>query len=239
MKAKLDVREKLFEKDRESVSAALDSATAAEGELIEVKAELRAAWEKFKLVEEELGHNRDVLKASEATAKGLEVEKFDLLGHNSKFEEKLAEALDDVERWKTRFQNNAFLEETFQKHHDFDGFAKDFTDAGFKFLMMGVATMAPEVDLLPFKRQYAAKSTVEPHDSSGPKDLVDHFVKELNSEYEDDGEEDAATKALKDKEVDASSQHTINSSQVVGLGDLQEVDLLASQREPGSYLGSY
>lgn len=41
MKAEFDRSEKLFEKDMESISVALESAATTEGELQEVKAELK------------------------------------------------------------------------------------------------------------------------------------------------------------------------------------------------------
>lgn len=168
MKVDLDGRKKLSEKDKESVSAALDSTAAVEGELMEVKAELRAGREKLKPAEEDLGG-------------------------------KLAVTLGDIEKWEARFQNSSFLEETFRKHPYFNGFAKGFSDAGFEFLMNGVAAVAPEVDLVTFKQHYTAKWAVGPHDTSCLQGLVDCFMKELDSEYEDDSEEDDAAKVLQDK----------------------------------------
>lgn len=111
-------------------------------------------------MEMELEKNKKTLKASHTVVKGLEVEKFELMRQNTDLEEKLVEARTNVERWEVRFQNSAFLEETFYKHPDFDGFAKDFSDMVFKFLMRGVAEVAPNVDLAPFKKWYAEKWTV-------------------------------------------------------------------------------
>lgn len=62
-----------------------------------------------------------------------------------------------------------------------------------------------------------------PNDTRGPQDLVDRHVKELDSEYEDDDEEDDAAEALQDKEVNAHSQLTVNFSQEVRLDDSQRL----------------
>lgn len=49
--------------------------------------------------------------------------------------------------------------------------------------------MAPDLDLTPFKKQYVEKWALGPNDIPCLKNLVDQYLKELDSEYEDVGEE--------------------------------------------------
>lgn len=56
--------------------------------------------------------------------------------------------------------------------------------------MKSVNAVATEVDLAPFKKQYAVKWAAGPNETPGTQDLVDRYLKELDSKYEDDGKED-------------------------------------------------
>lgn len=55
----------------------------------------------------------------------------------------------ELELEKSKLSNNMLLDEAFRQHSDFDGFNKDFSDTGFKFLMRGIKETAPEFDLEP------------------------------------------------------------------------------------------
>lgn len=52
-----------------------------------------------------------------------------------------------LELAESKLSNRVLLEDAFRQHPDFDGFAKDFSDAGFNFLMKGVKEVVLELDL--------------------------------------------------------------------------------------------
>lgn len=79
----------------------------------------------------------------------------------------------ELEFEKSRLENEVLLEEAFRKHLDFDGFVKDFSDAGFRFLMKGVEDIASEFDLEPIKLRYTEKWASGPNKSPGHQSLVD------------------------------------------------------------------
>ena len=94
-----------------------------------------------------------------------------------------------------RLSNGALLEESFRQHPEFDGFAKDFSDAGFKFLMKGIASDMPDlqIDLGGLKKRYAEQWASGPSGTPGPQALVDKYVRDLDSDYSDLEEDQVGT----------------------------------------------
>ncbi|XP_022155137.1 uncharacterized protein LOC111022278 [Momordica charantia] len=148
IKAELDGREALAAKEKENFYAALEASTTMKGELLKARAEvdiLKAEVDaKAELLKKEGERHKAHLRAAHAITKGLEKEKFQLL----KEKDDLAQALEEkdaligrltieLKDTKERLTNGVLLEEAFKQHPDFDGFANDFSDAGFKFLMKG------------------------------------------------------------------------------------------------------
>lgn len=161
----------------------------------------------------------------------------DLLVHGAEAHQaKVGKLKVEVEHYKSKLSNGVFLKEACQLHPDFDGFAKDFSDVGFKFLMKGIKEVAPEFDLEPIKLRYAEKWASGPNKTPDPQSLVDRYLKDLNSEVEDDEDDDeeglsqegdAAGTTQEDNKVDPPA-FGVNSSQEVGVVDSQELDLLES-----------
>lgn len=230
MKVELDGRENLLEKDMESVTAALDSTATAEGELIEFKAELKVVKVKLGPLKDELEQSHQSFKAALALANGLKIEKSDLLLHNTKLDEKLVEAQGNVERWEASFQDSAFLKESFRKH-------PDFSDAGFKVLMNGIAAMTLEVDLGPFKVCMLRSGLLLPTILLVLKTWWTNTGRSLSPSMR------MTVKRMMLRRPPKQGGGCLfsggnNSTQRVASVDYQEIDLLASQRELGSHLGS-
>ncbi|XP_022158590.1 uncharacterized protein LOC111025046 [Momordica charantia] len=99
----------------------------------------------------------------------------------------------DLKVEKERIANGVLLEEALRQHPDFDGFAKDFSDAGFKFLMKGIAADMPhlQIDLGDLKKRYAKKWASGLDGTPGPQSLVDKYARELDFDYSDTEDEDA------------------------------------------------
>ncbi|XP_022147182.1 uncharacterized protein LOC111016193 [Momordica charantia] len=204
VKAELDGREALTAKERENPSTTLEAATTLKGELLKAQGEvdiLRAEVDaKTDLLKKEGEKHKAHLRAAHAITKGLEKEKFQLL----KEKDDLAQVLEkkdasigrlttELKDLKERLTDGALLEESFRQHPNFDGFAKDFSDAGFKFLMKGIAADMPhlQIDLSDLKKRYSENWASGPNGTPGPQSLVDKYVRELDSDYSDMEEEDA------------------------------------------------
>lgn len=110
----------------------------------EARDEVEALKLDLKKAQKEIAHNLSLVKRSHTIVKGFEVEKFDLLRCN-------AALANEIIGLKAELQNGEFLENTFRCHPHFDGFAKDFSYMGFKFLLIGVKDVAPKLDLGPLK----------------------------------------------------------------------------------------
>ncbi|XP_022152119.1 uncharacterized protein LOC111019909 [Momordica charantia] len=244
VKAELDGREALAAKERENSSAALEAATTLKGELLKAQGEvgiLRAEVDaKAELLKKEGEKHKAHLRAAHAITKGLEKEKFQLL----KEKDDLAQVLEgkdtsigrltaELKDLKERLTNGSLLEESFRQHLDFDGFAKDFSDAGFKFLMKGIAADMPhlQIDLSNLKKKYSEKWASGPNGTPGPQSLVVKYVRELDSDYSDMEEEDAPSQ--EPNEI-GTTQEEVPSQQ----DGSQEVNLLGSEGELSSHLGS-
>lgn len=92
----------------------------------------------------------------------------------------------ELEQHNAKLSNGMLVEEVVRGHPDFDGFAKDFSDAGFKFLMKGIMEVVLDFDLDPIKRRYAEKWASSPNKTPGAQSLEDKYVRDLNSEAGDD-----------------------------------------------------
>lgn len=118
----------------------------------------------------------EALRGAHIVVKGLEKEKFALVKCNDQLECSARDLKAELEKLKaelklerSKLSNGVLLEETFRKHPDFDGFAKDFSDADFRFLMKGVRVVALELDLEPIKLRYAEKWASSPNQTPGPR----------------------------------------------------------------------
>ncbi|XP_022150343.1 uncharacterized protein LOC111018538 [Momordica charantia] len=203
VKAELDGREVLAAREKEEFSAALETASStmkdellkAHSEVETLKAEVESQAE---LLKKEEDRRQAQLRAAHAITRGLEREKFQLLKEKDDMlqaleakDKELEHATAELETAKERLSNGVLLEEAFRQHPDFDGFAKDFSDAGFKFLMKGIASDMPDlqIDLSGLKRRYAEKWASGPGGTPGPQALVDQYVRDLDSDYSDPEED--------------------------------------------------
>lgn len=147
VKAELDDHDLLTMREREASLAAFETVAALKGELQEARAEIQA-WKssseadkaELKSSQKEVERHLEALRGAHAVAKGLEKEKFALMKRNYQLEHSEANLQDEVKKLKAELElkksklcNGVLLEEAFRKHPDFDGFAKDFSDAGFRF----------------------------------------------------------------------------------------------------------
>lgn len=243
MKVELDDRDRLTEKELEASFAALEAVAAAEGKLKEALVELEASKAKHETLntdlakaQQELAHNLELVKKSHVVVKGVEVEKFELIRCNDMLIKDTLMLKAEVEKREVQLNNGVFLEEAFRAHPDFDGFVKDFSNVGFKFLMDGLKDVAPDLDLGPIKLKYAEKWAFGSNGTPSPKDLVAMYLKDLDFESDEEEDEDEITQGS-----DAARVAQDKGDVVLSLGPSsqeggsQEVDLLASEGELSSH----
>lgn len=104
------------------------------------------------------------LQGAHAIAKGSKKEKFVLVKRNDQLERSIVDLQAKFEKLKaelelerSKLSNGVLLEETFRQHPDFDYFAKDLSDVGFRFLMKSIKEVVREFDLEHIKLHYAEK----------------------------------------------------------------------------------
>lgn len=134
MKVEFDGRDLLTDKDREAYFAALEGTTVIGGELKKAKAKMETLNTDLLKAQKEASHNMGRLKRAHAMVKGLEREKVDLENQFVKLGCAIAAYKAEIKKRKAKLGDSEFLETTFRAHQDFDSFAKDFNDAGSKFL---------------------------------------------------------------------------------------------------------
>lgn len=134
-----------------------------------------------------------------------------------------------MEHHKSKLTNGVFLEEVFRLHPNFDGLAKDFSDAVFKFFMKGIKEVAPEFDLEPIKRRYAEKWASGPNKTPGPQSLVDQYMRDLDSEAENDGEDDEEGLSQEGDAVGTTQKDNRVDPPTFGVAYCQEVSAVDSQ----------
>lgn len=132
------------------------------------KAELKSA-------QKEIERNMEALRDAHAISKGLEKEKIELMKRNDQIicgtkphQADMEKLKAELELDKSKLSNGMLLEEACRLHLDFDDFAKDFSDAGFKFLRREIKETAPEFAPEPIKRWYAAKLATRPNRTPSP-----------------------------------------------------------------------
>lgn len=189
---------------------------ALEGELKEARAEIKALKSKLEaqaeLAQKERDRHKTKLRAAHAIIKMLEKKKFERIKKKEDQARSLEEKATEVARLtvelqfeKDRLSNGVFLKETFRNSHNFDRFAKDFSDVGFKLLKKGVTAIAPDLNLSDIKRKYVENWASGPHGTPGPQGLVDRYIREIYSDYKVDSKDtNDALGELQDKEVVAS-----------------------------------
>lgn len=102
--------------------------------------------------------------------------------------------------------------------------------------MNGIKEVAPELDLKPIKCWYAEKWASGPNKTLGHQSLVDQYMRDLDSEAEEEREDDEDGLSQKGDVVGTTQEGDrmehpasgVTFSQEVGAVDYQELDLLAS-----------